>query len=80
MCKKCCINAPNVFCRIDRMEIMLYTCIMNKGNEEMNKSISNPAKFERSEDQGNGANDDAAALFFIIRSDRYGKRENRDHA
>ena len=26
------------------MEIMLYTCIMNKGNEEMNKSISNPAK------------------------------------
>ena len=44
MCKKCCINAPNVFCHIDRMEIMLYTCIMNKGNEEMNKSISNPAK------------------------------------
>ena len=44
MRKKCCINAPNVFCRIDRMEIMLYTCIMNKGNEEMNKSNSNPAK------------------------------------
>ena len=59
---------------------MLYTCIINQGNEEMNNKSSNPAKLKRSEDQGNGAADVANALIFILRSDRYGKRENRDHA
>ena len=76
----CCGNLLNVLRHIDNGEIMLYTCIINQGNEEMNNKSSNPAKLKRSEDQGNGAADVANALIFILRSDRYGKRENRDHA
>lgn len=61
----CCGNLLNVLRHIDNREIMLYTCIINQGNEEMNNKSSNPAKLKRSEDQGNGAADVANALIFF---------------